>query len=245
MNIGLMMLFALSANAENMFVAGKNWTYKVFFISPQKDTTDTLTAKLEILKDSTDEDRLSAVWKYNDISSPTMTFIKDDDYVSKVDYTIGIGAPEKGKFQILNLCIPAYYIKSYYTVSSIFKKPQDSVFTDSSGKSVVRREMRNWRVETSDFRRNRLTAEYVLSAGRKDVNTLMQEFKECLEIKGRSEIKTREEKPQVSDTAGLTAVFYFHDEFGFVRWEYTKPDSCLSGRQGSQVVFELEKMDKK
>lgn len=59
----------------------------------------------------------------------------------------------------------------------------------------------------------------------KEVKTLLMNFKNCWEIDSKAESKEGTYK----------AVFYLNEKYGFVRWEYTKPDS-------SQVILDLEKV---
>jgi len=58
-----------------------------------------------------------------------------------------------------------------------------------------------------------------------EIPTLYKKIPECWQIDARGESKLGIYK----------ATFYFHPQYGFVRWEYTKPDS-------TQVILDLEKV---
>lgn len=61
--------------------------------------------------------------------------------------------------------------------------------------------------------------------GQKDVSTAFKNFKDCWQVDTRTESKKGNYK----------VTYYFHPEYGFVRWEYTNPDS-------TKVILDLEKV---
>lgn len=203
-----------------VFLPGRTWTYKVFVISPKKDTTDTITATLEISKK--DAQNIQAKWEHNNTSELAE--------ILKGAFGTQLNPPITGKFQPLNLYISPSYSEKLCSVSSIFKHPQDIVYT-CNGKSVIWKELDCWQIG-KPFNGEDLEIQYVPKSERKDVTTLMQTFPGCLEIKA----ERVESKPaKKTKTEDLKAVFYCHPEYGFVRWEYLKPDS-------SRIVFDLENM---
>lgn len=64
-------------------------------------------------------------------------------------------------------------------------------------------------------------------AGQKDIAASMMNFTNCWQIDA-----TAESKEGIYRTT-----FYFHDKYGFVKWEYTRPDS-------SKVILDLEKISR-
>lgn len=208
--------------SDYIFIAGRSWTYKVFFINPQKDTTDTVTATLKLSKGDSLFHSMYEKWIYDNTSEEAHAVIgqcgKDTVYFI-------VKPPKEGRFKALNLYISACCSNKMDTINITFK--------DTSGEETITgKELMDWEFNAIDSKGENLKIHYTPTFARKTVNTLTKLFPECLQITAERRKLKLVEKVKIED---LKAVFYFHDKYGFVRWEYTKPDS-------SQIIFDLEKV---
>lgn len=207
--VNLAHIYTQTERQYSIYTPGKEWTYKAYFLDAKGDTIKTENIVFKTLGMRVIRG-INTLWCYEDTSLNEKSVVEDDDY------DVVVYPPTKQGLQ--------------FTIFSAF--PQfiyyiDSPFTASiNGKEWI---MRYRRPNTKIFGKQQLgkvRTEYYRIAGQRNISTPVGEFTNCWQVETRGNVEGQEM---------YKAIYYFSPQYGFVRWEYTKPDS-------SQVIFDLDKV---
>ncbi|MDD5529364.1 MAG: hypothetical protein PHX21_04965 [bacterium] len=199
-----------------IYTPGREWAYKTFFLNTKGDTVKTGNITLKTPPKASHY-RKKALWCYTDKT------LNEERPIEEDDYGIVVYPPTKQDFQFTKIATFPQFI---YYISGPF------VDTIDGEEWVVRQRgmssgfsYKKGDKEIISIKEGTPRIEYYKPSGQKDISTPAGEFKNCWQIDTKGRISTEIYK----------TIYYFHPEYGFVRWEYTKPDS-------TQVIFVLEKV---
>ncbi|MDD2890941.1 MAG: hypothetical protein PHE49_09950 [bacterium] len=201
---------------KEIFKPGRKWTYSVSFINSKKDTVDSQKVELEVFKEMFCGQR-KVKWRYykngNWEKGEETGVVEDSEQVF-------LHPPRHYDFRFTELSnFPAYYCQKTLCIT---KKEQEA--------GMVWKQIKIWTGELSIGKgwgkwENLTVKTYAKVVGKKYIRTLMKDSLECWQIDTKGESKLGIYK----------TTYYFHPQYGFVRWEYTKPT-------GEQVILDLEKV---
>lgn len=198
---------------KEIFKPGRIWIYKTFFINPKGDTVDSQTIKLEVFNELCGQER-KIKWTYSKHQS------YDSDTILRRE-----------------LNVPISYVTEEITGAlednkGVFLHPPrmgEFEFTELAPFPYFFKNKKLWEnVLTITLSRNEkwlglkvTTCSEII--GEIKTSTLYKKPLKCLQIDTRGESKEGVYK----------ATYYFHPQYGFVRWEYIKPDS-------TKVILDLQ-----
>ncbi|MDD5530985.1 MAG: hypothetical protein PHX21_13290 [bacterium] len=195
---------------KEIFNPGRKWTYSVFFINTKKDTVDSQKVELEVLKGSYGLQR-QIEWRYYKNGKWK---IGENTGVVEGAENIFLHPPRNGDFRFTELTnFPEIYYGKVYPIENT--SPMRAL-KKWSGRLNIGRGWGEWEgvtVETS-----------AKIGDKKCIRTRMKDSLECWQIDTKGESKLGIYK----------TTYYFHTQYGFVRWEYKKPDS-------TRVILDLER----
>ncbi|MFA5033136.1 MAG: hypothetical protein WC614_08960 [bacterium] len=225
-----LILFSFSASAQvdssdknisfskdkEILKLGRQWIYRIFFINPEGDTTDSPTISLDIVKGAPslfqdNKEHLLAKWTYlqknilPDNAHKLESICEIDEDSNRMVFSTPC---------YVELNFMMIFGQAPVELGTFLEKGQKTefvyvnIYADRYGGEAT------CRIKTY----SRITA-------RKDVRTPMKVFPGCLEIDAKA----------TSEKGTYKATYYFQHQYGIVRFEYTKLDS-------SRVIFDLEKV---
>lgn len=233
-----------------IFKEGREWEYKVFFISNKNDTTAVKKVTAKVI--SAEEMRL----KYkrpelkDDKKAVELPLYLEWTYwkpktgqvhgIVETAYGISTGGPT-----LLDLSFAGFaslpYILKPLKEGAVWDMKSFEVDGKIGEEFEKQAEGRSWETESSEILNSKLPLEisekgikdkdvkdirnqHYKVIGQKDVSTIFMNFPGCWQVDTKADSK--------KGVYELT--YYFHPEHGFVRWEYKKPN-------GGQVILDLEK----
>lgn len=212
---------------KEIFKPGRIWTYKAFFINSKKDTTDSQKVELEVFKGLFYGQR-KVEWTYykNGERKPgeETGVVEDSD-------NIFLHPPRVRDFRFTELCdFPAYHSQKRLRSMPYVSKEDLRAGKKEQEEGPAWEQIKAWEGKLNLGKgwgewEGLVVKEYAKVGDKKYIKTLMKDSLECWPIDTKAESKLGIYK----------TTYYFHPQYGFVRWEYTKPDS-------TKVILDLEKV---
>jgi hypothetical protein len=197
----------LFKNAD-IYKPGREWQYKGYFLDNKSDTIDFQVVGLKVTGKDFLGQQIEIMWNYYEKASGANSLVitkGERTGVINDSQTVWIHPPRMSDFSFTELT-PFPHVRKPLTEGNEWK----SMLNIGKGWG-------EWE--------NLTVKESYKAIGQKDVSTLMKKLPNCWQVDATGE----------SEAGTYKITYYFHPQYGFVRWEYTKPDS-------TKVILDLEKV---